>query len=65
MAVALGRAGSREHPYVPPFPAVTARASPCCALGEGNFTFVTVIHLIEFQLGGIGDRGSGGMGGQG
>lgn len=33
--------------------------SPRCVPGEGDSTFVTIIHLIEFQLAGTGDGSSG------
>lgn len=61
----MGKAGSREHPYVPPFPAAAAGVSHRHVLGEGNFTFVTIIHLIEFQLAGTGDGGCWRVGGKG
>lgn len=63
--MAVGYAGGQEHPCVPPFHAATTGTSHRRAPGEGNFTFVTIIHLIEFQLAGTGDGGSGRVGGEG
>lgn len=73
----LGKLGAAEpqcHGNSQPIPALaldrsrsilrfprSARRTP----GEGDSTFVTIIHLIEFQLAGTGDGGSGCIRGKG